>query len=201
MSVRGILDKKFIITGVLVLVTAASYWRSGDMLWVGYDDCEYVTDNVHVQAGLSHGGLGWAFKFYAANWHPLSWLSHALDYQLYGNNPAGHHATSLIIHLLNTALLFWVLHLITTAVWRSAFVAALFGLHPLNVESVAWVAERKNVLSTLFLLLTILAYWRYARRPGLYRYVLVVVMFALGLAAKPMLVTLPFALLLLDYWP
>ncbi|HYL99508.1 MAG TPA: tetratricopeptide repeat protein, partial [Blastocatellia bacterium] len=158
--------------------------------------------NPHVQAGLTLDGVGWAFRSVeAANWHPLTWLSHMLDYQLYGANPTGHHLTSLLLHLANVLLLFWVLQLMTGAVWRSAIVAAIFAAHPLNVESVAWIAERKNVLSTFFWLLTILAYWRYVGHPNWNRYLLIACLFACGLMSKPMLVTLPFTLLLLDYWP
>src|SRR5262249_34909704 len=159
MSIRSVPDKKFIIIGLLVLMTAASYWRSTSLAFVGYDDNEYVIDNVHVKAGLSPETTIWAFTTLAvANWHPLSWISHAIDCQLYGTRPGGHHATSVIIHIINTVLLFWALQIMTGAVWRSGVVAGLFGLHPLNVESVAWVAERKNVLSTLFLILTLIAY-------------------------------------------
>jgi len=137
----------------------------------------------------------------AAFWHPLTWLSHIMDYQLFGLNPAGHHLTNLLFHLANVVLLFWVLHRMTGALWPSALVAALFALHPLNVESVAWVAERKNVLSTLFWLLTLLAYVGYVKKPGWQRYLGMMGIFVLGLMAKPMLVTLPCVLLLLDYWP
>src|SRR6185436_5380988 len=135
------------------------------------------------------------------NWHPLTWISHMLDCQLFGLNPAGHHLTSLVIHTGNVLLLFWLLLVITGALWQSALVAALFAIHPLNVESVAWVAERKNVLSTMLWLLTTLAYVWYARKPILKRYVLVVAAFAGAIMCKPMVVTLPFTLLLLDYWP
>ena len=138
---------------------------------------------------------------YAANWHPLTWLSHIADCELYGLRPAGHHITNLLLHVLNTLLLFWVFRKMTGSVWPSAFVAAVFALHPLHVESVAWVAERKDVLSTLFWLGTMIAYVRYAERCGTGNYLLVVLMFGLGLMAKPMLVTLPCVLLLLDYWP
>jgi protein O-mannosyl-transferase len=170
--------------------------------FVNFDDPEYVTKNVPVQNGLSWRNLRWAFTTtQASNWHPLTWLSHMADDQLYGLNPAGHHFTSVLLHGLNVVLLFLVLQAATGYLGRSSFVAAVFAVHPLNVQSVAWISERKNVLSTTFLLLTLLAYGWYALRPGLRRYLAVAAAFVLGLMAKPMLVTLPLALLLLDYWP
>ncbi|HUV50212.1 MAG TPA: tetratricopeptide repeat protein, partial [Anaerolineae bacterium] len=147
-------------------------------------------------------GLIWPFTtFHSANWHPITWLSHMLDYELYGLHPMGHHWTNLQFHIANTLLLFFILFKMTGALWRSAFVAALFALHPLHVESVAWVAERKDVLSTFFWLLTMLAYLRYVEKPALIRYFMILLFFVLGLMSKPMLVTLPFVLLLLDLWP
>ena len=170
--------------------------------FVNFDDFPYVAQNDMVAAGLTWRGVGWAFTTaHSANWHPLTWLSHMLDVQLYGMQAGGHHVTSLLLHIANTLLLFGVLYRMTGAVGRSGFVAALFAVHPLHVESVAWVAERKDVLSTLFWMLTLWTYVSYVRQPQWNRYVLVVVCFALGLMAKPMLVTLPFVLLLLDYWP
>jgi hypothetical protein len=158
--------------------------------FIGYDDQEYVTENPMVQAGLTWQGVRWAFtSFYAANWHPLTWVSHMLDVEIFGMNPAGHHLSSVALHLLNTVLLFIVLERMTGALWRSALVAALFALHPLHVESVAWVAERKDVLSTAFGLLALLAYTRYVAGPNAARYALVAGLFALSLMAKPMLVT------------
>src|SRR5438552_16430602 len=152
--------------------------------------------------GLTWNGVAWAFTTgHASNWHPLTWLSHMVDVQLYGMHAGGHHLTNLFFHIVNTLLLFGVLHRMTGAVGRSGFVAALFAVHPLHVESVAWVAERKDVLSTLFWMLTLWSYVSYVREPRRGRYALVLVLFALGLMAKPMLVTLPFVLLLLDYWP
>jgi len=166
------------------------------------DDQNYVTENSHVQAGLTWQTLTWSVTATAAqNWHPLTWLSHALDCQLYGLNPVGHHSTNILLHALNVVLLFLLLVRATGAKVRSLLVAALFALHPLNVESVAWIAERKNVLSTLFFLLTLAAYGWYALKPNVKRYVAVAALFALGLAAKPMVITLPFVLLLIDYWP
>ncbi|HKV38826.1 MAG TPA: hypothetical protein VJX67_06410, partial [Blastocatellia bacterium] len=193
---------KWLIAILLVASTVLAYSRVKDLGFVEYDDGPYVTENLHVQTGLEWKNVQWAFTAtHDANWHPLTWISHMLDCQLYGLNPAGHHVTNLLIHVLDVLVLFWLLLSTTGAVWRSGLVAALFALHPLNVESVAWVAERKNVLSTLFLLLTVCAYVSYTRRPGVRRYLLVVLMFVMGLMSKPMLVTLPFALFLLDYWP
>jgi tetratricopeptide (TPR) repeat protein len=170
--------------------------------FVYFDDQYYVTENPMVAAGLTWRGVVWAFTTgHAANWHPLTWLSHMLDVQLYGMHAGGHHLTNLVLHIVNTLLLFGVLQRMTGATGRSGFVAALFAVHPLHVESVAWVAERKDVLSTLFWMLTLWSYVSYVRQPRRGRYVLVIVLFALGLLAKPMLVTLPFVLLLLDYWP
>ena len=166
------------------------------------DDPTYVTDNAHVLDGLSWANVEYAFT--EANvpyWHPLTFLSHMLDVELYGTNATGHHLTSVVLHIACAVLLFVLLLRMTGAFWRSAVVAALFSLHPLRVESVAWIAERKDVLSTFFWIGTMLAYLNYIRRPGFKRYATMVVLFALGLMAKPMIVTLPFALLLLDYWP
>jgi len=170
--------------------------------FINYDDFAYVVRNSQVQGGLTWPGIRWAFtSTYASNWHPLTWMSHMLDVQFFGLEPAGHHFTNLLFHALNTILLFLLLRKMTGALWRSAVAAALFALHPLHVESVAWVAERKDLLSTLFLILTLQAYTGYARQPGLKKYLAVAGLFALGLLAKPMLVTLPFVLLLLDWWP
>ena len=186
----------------LVIVTLAVYWQVRNHGFVSFDDGIYVYNNLKVKAGLTYNSIAWAFSFTdIAYWHPLTWLSHMLDCQLYGLNPGMHHTTNLILHILNSLLLFLVFKQMTGALWRSAFVAALFALHPINVESVAWVAERKNVLSTFFWMLTMLAYTNYSRRKGLWRYLLTLFMFLLGLMCKPMLVTLPFVLLLLDYWP
>lgn len=186
----------------LAAITFAVYLPAIFHPFVNYDDYDYVTQNPHVQSGLTAETIGWALtSTEASNWHPLTWLSHALDCQFFGLNPHGHHLTSVLLHTGNAVLLFLILQWATGAPGMSAIVAALFALHPFNVESVAWVAERKNVLSTFFFFLTLAAYGRYARRPSLGRYLLVALAFAMGLASKPMLVTLPFVLLLLDYWP
>jgi len=170
--------------------------------FTNYDDPSYVSENPHVKTGLAWSTFKWAFSsMEASNWHPVTWLSHAADYQLFGLDPSGHHWSNVLIHSLNAVLLFLLLQKATGAKWQSLMVAALFALHPLNVESVAWISERKNVLSTFLLLLTLAAYGWYAQRPSGKRYGVVVACFALGLMAKPMLVTLPLLLLLIDYWP
>lgn len=191
-----------LIVLLLIAITLAVYWPVLGHEFTNYDDTDYVTSNPHVQSGLSWGNLVWAFNIgYANNWHPLTWISHMLDWRLFGQNPIGHHAGNLLFHLANTLLLFLVFRRMTSSTWKSAFVAALFAVHPLHVESVAWVAERKDVLSTLFWMLTMWAYVGYAKRQSVRAYISVIVLFVLGLMSKPMLVTLPLALLLLDYWP
>jgi len=192
----------FLIYITLALVTFVAFESVRQNQFVSYDDDKYVTENPNVIEGLKYESVIWAFTtFHAGNWHPLTWLSHMLDCQLFGLAPSWHHLTNLLLHITNVLLLFWVLNKMTRVVWPSAFVAAAFALHPLHVESVVWVAERKDVLSGLFWMLTIAAYIRYAERPHIGRYLLIFLLFALGLMAKPMLVTLPFVLLLLDYWP
>jgi protein O-mannosyl-transferase len=196
------LSKRNLICIFLVTATFVVYLQILDHEFLNYDDNQYVTENPQVQTDFTRESIFWAFTAsYASNWHPVTWLSHMLDYQLYGLNPRGHHLTNLLLHTANALLLFLVLVRMTGAVWQSGFVAAMFTLHPLNVESVAWVAERKNVLSTLFWLLTLWAYIRYTEKSGIKRYSLIILFFALGLMSKPMLVTLPFVLLLMDYWP
>lgn len=193
---------KPLICVILVTVVLIPYWQVGDFDFIHMDDEDYVTENQTTRAGMTVEGIIRAFtEFHSANWHPLTWISHMIDCELYGLNPRGHHWTNVQFHGINTVLLFILLQQMTGALWRSALVAALFGLHPLHVESVAWVAERKDVLSTFFGLLMLMAYTRYARRPRLLRYLPVVFLFSLGLMAKPMLVTFPFLLLLLDIWP
>src|SRR3984893_5317135 len=170
--------------------------------FIDYDDNEYITDNRHVRAGMTWATVEWAFTTYDdANWHPLTWLSHALDCELFGLNPAGHHGVNVLLHAANAVLLFLLLQSATGFRWRSLMVAALFALHPMNVESVAWASERKSVLSMLFFLLALYAYVWYTRRPGLRRYALVAFFFALALLSKPQVIALPFLLLLWDYWP
>ncbi len=187
---------------LLAGVTIALYSPVLGHSFVVLDDRDYITANPHVHEGLSWSTIKWAFtSTEGANWHPLTWVSHALDCQLFALNPAGHHLDSVLIHALNAVLLFLLLVWVTKRAGPSLLVAALFALHPINVESVAWAAERKNVLSTLFFLLAIGAYVRYAQKPHWRRYLLVAALFAAGLMAKPMVITLPFVLLLLDYWP
>ncbi len=186
----------------LILSTLLVFWQVRNFDFINYDDNHYVSENPHVLTGLTFDNIIWAFTTgQEANWHPLTWLSYMLDCQLFGPNPALIHIVSLLLHVANTLLLFAVLKKMTAALWPSAFVAAAFALHPMHVQSVAWIAERKDVLSTLFLLLTLLAYVGYVRCPSVFRYVAALMLFAIGLLAKPMLVTLPFVLLLLDYWP
>jgi protein O-mannosyl-transferase len=187
---------------LLVVATLALYYPVNSHPFVNYDDTLYVTENAHVQAGLQWKTVKWAFTTYdEANWHPLTWLSHALDYQLFQLNAAGHHDVNLLLHVLNVLLLFWVLLRATGLAGRSFMVAALFAVHPINVQTVAWVAERKNLLSMLFFLLALGAYRWYARRPRVGPYAVVAALFALGLMAKPQIITLPCVLLLWDYWP
>ncbi|MDD2853501.1 MAG: tetratricopeptide repeat protein [Desulfuromonadaceae bacterium] len=183
-------------------ITVAVYWTVLHNGFIDFDDEDYVTLNMVVRQGITLKGFIWSFtSFHAANWHPLTWLSHMLDVELFGLNPMGHHATSLLLHTVNAALLCALLYRLTGYLGRSVVVALLFAVHPLHVESVAWVAERKDVLSTLFWFLTIWAYGWYTRCPSLKRYLSVVLLFVLGLMAKQMLVTLPIVMLLLDYWP
>jgi len=191
-----------VLSVALIVVTAGVYSRTFHNTFINYDDPSYVTGNPHVQQGLTLQTILWAFTATdASNWHPVTWLSHTLDYQLFGPVASGHHMTSLVFHIGNTILLFLLLVQMTRRTWQSALVAALFALHPLHVESVAWIAERRDVLSTFFLVLTALAYVKHVRHPRPYTYALVIIAFALGLMSKPMLVTVPFVLLLLDYWP
>jgi protein O-mannosyl-transferase len=186
----------------LAIITLALFWQVRDHAFINLDDDRYITENPYVQEGITFENLKWALTTgHASNWHPLTWLSHMLDVELFGLRAGRHHLMNVFFHILNTLLLFLILHRMTRALWQSAFVAALFALHPLHVESVAWVAERKDVLSTLFWMLTLGAYGYYVKRPGYRRYLLVIVCFLLGLMSKPMLVTIPFVLLLLDFWP
>ena len=188
----------------LVILTVIAFWPLKDCGFINMDDPAYVTENAYVQSGLNWNSIGQAFSSELAkvgHWHPLTWLSLMLDYQIFGLNPQGFHLVNLLFHVLNTILLFLIFHRMTKTLWPSALVAALFTIHPLHVESVAWIAERKDVLSTFFWMLTMGAYSYYVERPRGRRYFFVLLFFILGLMAKPMLVTLPFVLLLLDYWP
>jgi protein O-mannosyl-transferase len=206
------LPRKQLIAAIgiaLAAGTLALYSPTLFHAFINYDDPDYILDNPHVKAGLTWPGIVWAFKnSYAANWHPLTWISHMTDCQLFGLSPAGHHLINILFHATNTVLLFILLYNLTGAVWRSAFVAALFAWHPLHVESVAWASERKDVLSAFFWMLTLIFYARYAKARGspkhleaIMSYFLALLMFACGLMSKPMVVTLPFVLLLLDFWP
>ena len=194
--------RTFVLSLLLIVFTLALYNPATHFSFINYDDPRYVFENVHVRSGLSWATLRWAATSFAeANWHPLTWISHAVDCQVFHLNPAGHHFTSILLHALNGVLLFLLLARATRRIGPSFFVALLFLVHPFNVESVAWIAERKNVLSTTFLLLTIGAYGWYAMKPGWARFSAVMALLACGLASKPMLVTAPCALLLLDFWP
>lgn len=190
------------VCAVLVAISVAVYARAVTFDFTGYDDNDYVTENVYVQRGLSPSLVWWAFTTgHAANWHPITWISHAIDWQIAGKSPWMHHAGNVALHAANAALLFVFFRRATGLVWPSFFVAALFALHPLNVQSVAWVAERKNVLSTFFGILSLMMYADWARDRARYKYVLSGLLLALGLMSKPMLVTWPFVMLVLDVWP
>ncbi len=187
---------------VLIVTTLVVYWPVKNHEFINFDDNAYLTSNPIVKRGLTFKNVTWALATgHAGNWHPLTWLSHMLDVELYGLDPGRHHLTSVLFHILSTLMLFILLKRMTGSVWRSGFVAALFALHPLQVESVAWVAQRKTVLSTFLGMLTLWSYVRYVEEPGGSRYLATLLLFMLGLLSKPMLVTLPFVMLLLDYWP
>ena len=195
----------------LALITWLVFGQTRHFKFVNYDDNVYVYENPHVKPGLTFDGIVWAFtRSHAHTWHPLTTISHMLDCRIYGLKAGGHHLTNVLLHTASVILLFLVLRRMTGAFWLSAFVAAVFAIHPLHVESVAWVSERKDVLSGLLFILTLGAYARYVRRSGTRTkdfklwtqdYICVLLFFALGLMSKPMLVTLPFVMLLLDYWP
>ncbi|MGB8062781.1 MAG: tetratricopeptide repeat protein [Candidatus Sulfotelmatobacter sp.] len=197
------LRQKPILLGVpLVLATLLLYGRVIHHQFLDFDDRQYVPRNIHVNTGLNLRNLAWAFtSFHAANWHPLTWISHMADCQLFGLNPGPPHLVNVVLHAINVLLLFLLLQKATGAVWRSFLVAALFAVHPLNVESVAWLAQRKSLLCTMFSLLTVAAYGWYARNPSWRKYAVVLLGFSLALMSKPMAVTLPVVLLFLDYWP
>lgn len=186
----------------LAAAILAAYWQVQYYDLTCYDDISYISNNPYVKKGLTGESFTWAMTtIHMGYWQPLTWLSHMLDYQLFGPNIGGHHWVNVILHIANAILLYIVLRRTSGETWKSAIVAALFAVHPLNVESVAWIAERKNVLSTLFWFIALWFYACYVERPTLYRYALILLTFSLGLMAKPMLVTLPFTLLLFDYWP
>jgi Flp pilus assembly protein TadD len=199
------IDRRFlpwILAAGVLAITWAVYRQAGGFSFILLDDMEYVTENPAVKAGLTADGAIWAFSApHVSNWHPLTWLSHMADVELFGVDPGAHHLVNVAIHGANAVLLLLALHAMTGDAWRSAFVAALFAVHPLHVESVAWISERKDLLSTFFWLLTILAYAGYARRGGAGRYLAVLALFLLSLLSKAMPVTAPFLLLLLDFWP
>ncbi|MEI6702989.1 MAG: tetratricopeptide repeat protein [Deltaproteobacteria bacterium] len=198
----GRMRSLLLINLVLIAITLAVYWQVGDHEFLEFDDNVNVTGNSHVATGITGSNIIWAFTaVHGANWHPLTWLSHQLDAQLYGMDPRGHHLTSVVIHTVSAVVLLLLLFRLTGSLWQSAFVAALFALHPSHVESVAWVAERKDVLSAFFCFLTLLIYTEYVRNQKPATYMLTLAAFVLGLMSKPMLVTLPVVMLLLDFWP
>ncbi|MBI5021214.1 MAG: tetratricopeptide repeat protein [Ignavibacteriales bacterium] len=187
---------------ILAGVSIVAFFPLLNNNFVNYDDPGYITQNQNVRSGISLKTIVWAFKSNEqSNWHPLTWMSHALDYQLFGLNPTYHHLMNLLLHIISSVLLFIFLKKATDSHWQSLFVAVVFAIHPLHVESVAWASERKDVLSGLFWMLTMWAYIRYRQVPGLSRYMLVLFLFSLGILSKPMIITLPFVLILLDYWP
>jgi tetratricopeptide (TPR) repeat protein len=195
-------EQVLIVYIVLTVVTFAVFWQVNQFDFVNFDDNIYVTENSHVQSGITSDGFHWAFSTrYFKLWHPLVWLSFMLDYQLIGLNAGGYHITNLLLHIMSTLLLFWLFYRMTGAIWKSAFVAAFFALHPLHVESVAWIAERKDVLSAFFWMLTLCLYVYYTEKPVIKRYLLVLLGFVCALMSKPMVVTLPVIMILLDYWP
>jgi Flp pilus assembly protein TadD len=196
------LNKERILAIVLIAVTLTLYWKTVSFEFINLDDNAYILMNDHVQNGFTWDSIKWAFTTYhAANWHPLTWLSHMLDFKLFGFASAGHHIMNVFIHLTNSLLLFFFFNIATGSTWRSFVVALIFAVHPLHVESVAWVSERKDVLSAFFWLLTMIFYIRFTREKNLWNYSAVFFSFLLGLLSKPMVVTLPFVLLLMDYWP
>ena len=187
---------------VLTLAALAVFWQVNQYAFVTFDDNVYITGNHHIRSGVTTDGFFWALGTkYFGLWNPLVWLSFMFDYQLYGLNAGGYHLTNLILHILSTLLLFWLFNRMTGMIWRSAFVAAVFALHPLHVESVAWISERKDTLSAFFWMLTLCLYVYYTEKPNIKKYILVLSCFVLALASKPMVVTLPAIMILLDYWP
>ena len=205
MRIVSIKQSRWALAGIGILLVAITWAVFGQTLhhpFINYDDPIYVSENPRIRAGLTWENIMWAFTHvHSDNWHPLTTISHMLDCQLFGVKSGAHHFVNVLLHSANAVLLFLLLEWITGAFWSSAFVAAIFGIHPLHVQSVAWISERKDVLSGLFFMLTLLAFVHYARKPGVGRYVTMLILFTCGLLAKPMLVTLPLVLLLLDYWP
>ena len=198
---KPLIDPKkqiLIVYIVLMLATLAVFWQVNQYGFINLDDPIYVTENSHIQSGFTLEGIRWAFSTtYAEFWHPLTWLSLMLDYKLYGLNAGGYHLTNLILHILSTLLLFWLFNRMTGMIWRSAFIAAFFALHPLHVESVAYISERKDVLSIFFWMLTLCLYIYYTEKPVIKRYLLVLFCFVCGLMSKAMVVTLPVVMILL----
>lgn len=187
---------------ILLVLIFFVFFQTRTHDFINYDDETYITSNPHIAKGLNVQNMIWAFSTsYASNWHPLTWISHMMDIQIYGMNPGAHHFTNMLFHILNSFLIFFLFRKMTGEFWKSCFLAVLFAIHPLHVESVAWVAERKDVLSTFFGLITLWGYVRYVENSVIYRYGLVLIFYSLSLMSKPMLVTLPFVLLLMDYWP
>ena len=192
----------YLVIILLIVASSAAFGRIAGNDFINFDDNIYVTENSHIKSGFTMDRLHWAFSTKYFNlWIPLTWLSLMLDYQLYGLSPGGYHITNLILHILSTLLLFWLFYRMTRTIWKSAFVAALFSLHPMHVESVAWISERKDVLSTFFWMLTLCLYVYYTEKPAIKRYLLVLFSFILALLSKPIVVTLPVIMILLDYWP
>ena len=194
--------RDLLISLTLFITTMTLYWQVTAFDYINFDDPEYVANNLVVKQGISKETISWAFKTTkTANWHPLTWISYLLDVHFFGSTPGVHHLINVLLHATNAVLLFIVFRRMTAAVWLSAIVAALFAIHPLHVESVVWISERKDVLSTLFWILVMWCYTGYTIHKDIKRYLAALVLFSLGLMAKPMLVTLPCILLLLDYWP
>jgi hypothetical protein len=186
----------------LTAILFAVFWQVNKFDFINLDDTVYVTENLYIQSGIALNGILWAFSAtYAEFWHPLTWLSLMFDYQLYGLNAGGYHLTNVILHIMSALLLFWLFKRMTQEIWKSAFIAAFFALHPLRVESIAWVAERKDVLSAFFWMLTLCLYVYYTEKPAFRRYLLVLFSFILALMSKPIVITLPVVMILLDYWP
>jgi hypothetical protein len=193
---------KFIVYIVLTMVTLAVYWQVNKFDFVNIDDPVYIIENHNIQSGITLDGLSWAFNIRSAEfWHPLTWLSFMIDYQFYGLNAGGYHLTNVILHIMSALLLFWLFNRMTGEIWKGAFVAAFFALHPLHVESVAWITERKDVLSAFFWMLTLCLYVYYTEKPAVRRYLFVLISFVCALMSKSMVVTLPLIMILLDYWP